>query len=250
MMALVETLPIETSHDIYADLVNQYYCRIRANELHLTPELAAAWEQLQAQYPHMPADEFTPGSTVYRFRRYDSFRFDPTTGELRILPHRDYFQGKDINTVTGGIVRKFSPLTAKIANNPFLQALIRFDFAQFPLDDEMRTGPWQVDVHMIRVIASGNHAGHPTPEGIHRDGAAYVTVHLAELENADGGEVSVYDDGRNLLKSFTLEDVMDAYLFNDAVLWHGVTPIVPVHPHQKAVRSILTFDYHYKPDLA
>ena len=70
--------------------------------------------------------------------------------------------------------------------------------------------------HLIRVTAAAGQPGHPTPEGIHRDGAAFVTVHLAELVNARGGDVSIYDDDRELLTSFRLRREMDSYLFNDA----------------------------------
>lgn len=242
-MALTDTRTIQTQHDIHSDLQQRGYSLITADDLTLSPNIQTAWEQLQSTYPDLPADEFTPGDETYRFRRYDSFTLDPRTGALQVLPHQPYFQDTDINTVTGGIVRDFAPLTDAIANNPFLHELIRFDFAQFPLDEDQRNHPWQVDVHLIRVLARAGREGHPTPEGVHRDGAEYVTVHLAELDNVTGGEVSIYDDDKTFLDSFTLQNVMDAYLFQDSILWHGVTPIEP-RRGQQGVRSILTFDYH------
>jgi hypothetical protein len=243
-MTLTHTLQIEAQHDIYGELLHNHYSLIRSEELYIPPHLQNAWKQLQAEYPAMPVDKFLPDGGAYRFRRYDSFRFNPTNGELELKPHKTYFQDADINHVTGGIVRDFAPLTDTIANNPFLHELIRFDFAQFPIEPHMHSGEWQVDVHLIRVLAQKNQTGHPTPEGIHRDGAEFVTVHLAELDNVTGGESSVYDDDKKHLASFTLQNVMDAYLFNDAVLWHGVIPIHPI-VGDKGVRSILTFDFHY-----
>ncbi len=74
-----------------------------------------------------------------------------------------------------------------------------------------------------------------------------MTVHLAELVNANGGEVSIYADDRKLLTSFRLEQVMDSYLFNDVALWHAAAPIQPFDPAHAALRSILTFDYHHRP---
>lgn len=239
---------ITTTHPIQHELQQVGYSRFDANTLHLSPPMQQAWQQLQAEYPQMPPDEFLPDGGSYRFRRYDSFYFHPTSGELLCLPHRDYFQDKTINEVTGGVVRQFAPLTDSIIRNPFLHELIRFDFAQFPMADDLRRDVWQVDVHLIRVLARQHAKGEPTPEGIHRDGAMFVTVHLAELQNVQGGEVSIYDDGKNHLKSFTLQNVMDAYFFHDAVLWHGVKPIAPIDEGE-GVRSILTFDYHHKPNL-
>lgn len=247
-MTLLHTLQIETSRDIYGELLADTYSQIHADEFHLSPEMRHWWDALVAEYPHMPADEFLPGNGRYRYRRFDRFYFNPNSGELRIMPHVDYFQDTDINQVTGGIVRKFAPLTDTLARNPFLHELIRFDFAQFPMSAELRAGTWQVDVHMIRVVARAGEQGHPTPEGIHRDGGEYVTVHLAELDNVAGGEVSIYDDNRAHLASFTLQNVMDAYLFRDEVLWHGVAPLRPWVGNE-GVRSILTFDYHYRPAL-
>lgn len=247
-MALLNTQQIQTHQDIYGDLLRQNYSRISADDLMLTPEMQSAWQQLQAEYPAMPLDAFLPNGGKYRFRRYDRFYFHPLNSELRLLPHETYFQDTSINHVTGGIVRDFAPLTPTIAQNPFLHELIRFDFAQFPVDAAMRNGTWQVDVHLIRVVARAGESGQPTPEGVHRDGASFVTVHLAELENVGGGQVSIYDDNREFLEAFTLKQVMDAYLFRDEVLWHGVTPIYPL-TGETGVRSILTFDYHYAPNL-
>ncbi|MEO1443697.1 MAG: 2OG-Fe dioxygenase family protein, partial [Chloroflexota bacterium] len=218
---MTHTLQIEAQHDIYGDLLRDNYSIIHAADLHMPAHLQTAWQRLQSEYPAMPADNFLPGNAAYRFRRYDSFTFFPSTGELTLKPHKTYFQDTDINHVTGGIIRDFAPLTETIASNPFLHELIRFDFARFPADAAMRNGEWRVDVHLIRVVAQTGETGHPTPEGIHRDGAEFVTVHIAELDNVSGGEVSIYDDAKNHLASFTLQNVMDAYLFRDSVLWHG-----------------------------
>jgi hypothetical protein len=240
-----------TSKDtIRAQIAEQGYSIVLADDIPLVPALDDAWQRLCAEYEHLPPDHYLPDAGNYRYRRYDSFYFYPETGELTLLPHRDYFQSDDINRVTGGIVRKFAPLTPATVNNPFLRDLIRFDFDRFPLADaEMRYHPWQVDVHQIYVVAEPNTIGQPTPEGVHRDGAAFVTVHIAHLDNADGGIVTIYDDDQQPLASFQLQNVLDSYLFNDAILWHGVTPITSHDGTRPARRGILTFDYHYKPHL-
>lgn len=241
------TQTLTTQHPIRDDIAQKGYSLLRAGALHIADDLRSAWDALQASYPDLPADDFLPDGGRYRFRRYDSFRYEPQNDALTLLPHDDYFQTRDINAVTGGMVRQFAPLTPDIAANPFLHALIRFDFAQFPLSEAQQHQPWRVDVHLIRVMARAGEQGQPTPEGIHRDGAAFVTVHLAELDNADGGDVTVYDDDKRPLASFRLYDVMDAYLFADDRLWHGVTPIQPREASRPGVRSILTFDY--RPDI-
>ncbi len=222
------------------------YALVEAETLTPAWEYPEGWTELAAAYPHLPADEYLPGGARYRFRRYDRFHFDPISGALDLLPHQDYFQSTDINAVTGGIVRKFAPLTPELAANPFMHAMIRWNFAQFPLvDPRWSSGLWQVDAHMIYVVAQPGEHGHPTPEGVHRDGAEFVTVHLAALDNADGGLVTVYDDDKHPLASFQLDHLLHSYLFEDARLWHGVKPITPRDPRQAARRGILTFDYHF-----
>ncbi len=235
---------LKTSRNIKAEIAQRGYSLLRAGDLQISDELLQAWQSLTIDYADLPADDYLPGGARYRFRRYGRFRFSPLNGGLKRLPHQDYFQSADINRVTGGIIRKFAPLMDTTFDNRFLQELIRFDFAQFPLEDFQLEQDWEVQAHLIRVTAAAKEQGRPTPEGIHRDGAAFVTVHLAELVNARGGEVSIYDDERQLLTSFRLEEMLDSYLFNDAILWHAAEPIRPAAPLHGAIRSILTFDYH------
>ena len=235
---------ISCSRDIKGELSATGYSVLRAREIEMSAELRQEWLSLTIDYSDLPPDEHLPGDGKYRFRRYGRFALTPSSGALRRLPHEDYFQSAEINRVTGGYVRKFAPLLDTAFENPFLHALIRFDFQQFPLAEHLLKDDWEVHVHLIRVTASESEQGQPTPEGIHRDGAEYVTVHLAELFNALGGEVSIYADKCDLLTSFRLEQVLDCYLFHDASLWHAAAPIRPLNPAHSAIRSILTFDFH------
>ena len=239
---------INTAHPIRQELEARGYSLVRAAELSMSDELRQAWLSLSIDYADLPPDDFLPGEASYRFRRYGRYCLVPASEELIRLPHENYFQSSDINQVTGGFVRQFAPLLDTTFDNSFLQELIRFDFRQFPIADEMKLFPWEVQVHLIRVTGSSQECGYPTPEGIHKDGAEFVAVHLAELVNADGGDVSVYDNDRNLLAKYRLEQVMDFYLLNDRRRWHQADPIRPKQAAHQAIRSILTFDYHHAPD--
>ena len=241
---MLTTQAIVTAHSIQQDLASTNFSYIFADELQLSEVMQTAWEDLRKCYPDLPPDNYLPNDRKYRFRRYGRFQFETKTGNLTQLPHVDYFQSEEINRVTGGIIRKFAPLTQDIAENPFLQELIRFDFRHFPLNEHQRQQNWVVDVHLIRVVASADEAGHPTPEGIHKDGAEFVTIHLAEHENAEGGTASIYDNDKELIHQLTLTQILDTYIFNDLQTWHKADPIRPIDPAYPAVRSILTFDYH------
>ncbi len=240
---------ITTARDVRSELEAQAYSLVLAPTIVVPPELVLAWEALRAAYPSLPLDEFLPGGLKYRFRRWGKAYYLPSTGEILPLPPADYFQSADINTVTGGIVRRFAPLLPDMVDNPFMQALIRFNMDQFPIRLDQRSAPWQVDIHLIRVVADSTGLGHPTPEGIHKDGAEFVTVHLVELDNAAGGDVTIYDNAKQPLFTFRLASLLDSYLFEDPRVWHAAGPIKPIDPARPAVRSILTFDYHFAPDL-
>jgi len=234
---------ISTIKDVRSEIARAGYSLLRSADLLISDELRQEWLSLSIDYADLPADEHSGDGARHRFRRSGRFRYSPSARELTRLPIEDCVECGDINRVTGGIVRKFAPLLDTTFDNPFLRELIRFDFEQFPLDSTQLRRDWEVQAHLIRVTADSSEQGHPSPEGIHRDGAAFVTVHLAELVNAEGGDVSIYDD-RQLLTSFRLDMVMDSYFFNDAILWHAAEPIVPQSLAHGAIRSILTFDYH------
>lgn len=235
-------------HAVADELRTQGYSLLTPDEIMPVAQYPREMNALLAAYRDLPQDEFLPNGARYRFRRYGRFAYLPAEDTLTPLPHEDYVQSKDINPLVGGVVRRFAPLTPEMVENPFLHALIRFDFGQFPLKPGQIRGAWQVDVHLIRIVATGSDTGEPTPEGIHRDGAAFVTVHLAELENAAGGLATIYDEQRQPLVSIQLGEIMEAYFVDDVRVLHGVTPIRPRGAGQ-AVRSILTFDYHFKPEM-
>ena len=239
---------ISTRHPVQSELAGKGYSLLPAREIDIGDDLRESWLSLSIDYADLPCDEFSPGDSKYRFRRYGRFRFLPASGELTPLPHVEYFQSAEINQVTGGYVRKFAPMLDSTFSNLFLRELIRFDFDLFPASLEQRQSIWEVQVHLIRVTAGAAEQGHPTPEGVHRDGAEYVSVHLAELLNAWGGDVSIYDDDRQLVSSFRLTNIMDSYLYHDAILWQQASPILPIDDLHQALRSILAFDYHLVSD--
>lgn len=239
---------ISTQQPARHELAGQGYSLLRAGQIAISDGLRESWLSLSIDYADLPADEYLPAGGKYRFRRYGRFRFKPASGGLQPLPHVDFFQSADINRVTGGYIRKFAPFLDSTFANAFLRELIRFDFDQFPVQPAQRQAVWEVQAHLVRVVASAQERGHPTPEGMHRDGAQYVAVHLAELVNAHGGDVSLYDDEQRPLASFRLDEILDCYLFHDARLWHQASAISPVNAAHQALRSILTFDYHLMPD--
>ena len=108
------------------------------------------------------------------------------------------------------------------------------------LDD---VADWNVKVHPFR-IRSTDEGGHPTPEGMHRDGVTLVSSLLVGRRNAIGGQSTVCDlDGRELLAT-TLAEPGTPMLGDDRRTLHGVSPIRPIDGSGPAQRDVLviTFD--------
>ena len=80
-------------------------------------------------------------------------------------------------------------------------------------------------------------------EGVHRDGVDYVLVLLIQRHNIASGTTTIHaPDGREL-GSFTLAAPFDAALVDDERVYHGVTPVEPIDPHQPAYRDVLVVTF-------
>lgn len=182
-------------------------------------------------------------------RRFANFYFRPNTQEIQPLPHTVYFQDEMLNHYAGGIERNLAQLKSLTLTNPFLHALIRFNFSYFPLDSVMAEQPWHVDVHQIRIIATSEEEGEPTPEGIHHDENDFICMHLANRRNIMGGVNTVYNNDSMPLASCTLNNPMDSVMIWDPRAMHGVSSVQPQDPAQSATRDMLLIGYNYAPDL-
>ena len=102
-------------------------------------------------------------------------------------------------------------------------------------------GTWHVEVHQFRIEARVGTPGHPTPEGVHRDGVDFVLVLLVSRDNIVSGTTTVY--AGNPLGSFTLTEPLDAALVDDHRVAHGVTAIAPLDPSRPGHRDVLVVTF-------
>lgn len=222
-----------TTHTIHENIAEHGYALVPANSITPYREYPAQWLNLIAALPDLPPDPSADAAHT-RYIRRSSFTFDPLTGE--VLPiQRNHDAEADP-----------APLTPELIANPLLHALIRWDFAQFPIfDQSWQRGTWQVDAHLVSVVVSPDEAAAPLPERVHKNGGAFTAVHLAALDNADGAYVTVYDPDQQPLECFRLNHIMQSYLYDDLNLYHGVTEIRPRDAEHPACRAILRFDFHF-----
>ena len=105
------------------------------------------------------------------------------------------------------------------------------------------TKKWNVKVTPIRIIATRDEAGQPTPEGRHSDGATFITALMIGRHNVAGGESSVYAEDGDSLVTTTLTEPGDILLSDDRRTLHGVTALRPEHIEEPGHRDVLIMAY-------
>lgn len=185
----------------------------------------------------LPADPYVTTEPSYRFRRHARAAFDPGTAELRVLPDGEYLQTAAHNPLFGGMSRQFAAVPWTAGTRAVLGSLIEISASQVL---EL-PGPSLVNVHLVRIVGGPGRPGRPAPEGPHRDGFDYISVHLLGRAVDDGGETSVLDDTGTVLGTVTLRDPLDAIYVDDRRLRHYTSPIVATG--RPAFRDVLLMSF-------
>ena len=66
---------------------------------------------------------------------------------------------------------------------------------------------------------------------------------MVKRQNISSGTTTMHDLEQNTLDSFTLTEPLDVAMVNDRRCMHGVTPIVPIDPMQRAYRDVLVVTF-------
>src|SRR3954447_15061812 len=149
-------------------------------------EFVGSWDAL----PHDPYTSSSGSGT--RRRRYG--RCAVLAEGIKVLPPAPFVQSDEVNPIFGGIERRFADLDPAFGSSPVLGSLIRMLCRCIPpLPDPMAY--LNLGIHQIRVQASADAVGLPTPEGIHQDGHRYVAQVFILRNGVDGGRSTFYEDG-------------------------------------------------------
>jgi hypothetical protein len=226
------------------------YALVAGGDLPIDPALRQFEATLAAEWECLEIDKYLRMGARFRERRYDRFRYLPSTGSVTLRPHRPYFQSMEANGYGGGIQREVAPLTTSTLENPLLMSLIGFDFQQFPVAPGRLDQPWDVQCHQFRIVGRAAELGEPTPEGPHRDEVDFGAIHLMSRSNVAGGNSQVFNpDSDELLADFCLENIMDTMYWADSKVLHAVTPISAQDDDQQALRDVLILGYQHAPAL-
>ncbi len=195
---------------------------------------ASYWSRL------MPDRHMGDGGT-YRLRRYGAFDA-PAGSARRQLPHGPYEQPKYINRLNGDIARVFDPLEAAFVSHQLLNRLLDWLTALYD-QCEGRAQHWNIRLHPYRIVAKADEKGHPTPEGLHRDGVDYIVSMMVSRRNVVGGETTVTDNNQQVLWQRTLQKPLDILIGKDAHTMHVVSPVAPEDAGQEAYRDVLVIAF-------
>jgi hypothetical protein len=197
------------------------------------------WTRFARHWQQLVPDPYAAELGVQRLRRYGQYAV--RDGVARRVPIGVFAQPEDSNPLYVGRDREFEPLTESFDADPLLHKVIRLLARMAAALDDVEE--WNVKVHPFRIRSAADGDGHPTPEGMHRDGVTLVTSLLIGRRNAIGGESTVCDlTGRQLLKA-TLAEPGTLMLGDDRRTVHGVSPIRPVDGSGPAQRDVLVITF-------
>jgi hypothetical protein len=182
---------------------------------------------LNADWAHLPPDDFLKDGGRYRRRRHACFTVQ--AGQVQQVPHRAHWQPVEYNALHGGMERWFAPMeAATVTRNAWQRLLVILaDVSDAVFAQGQTPLPWFVEAHQFRIDTTDG-IGRPTPEGAHRDGVDLVAVFLVGREGVKGGETRVFEAKGPNGQRFTLTEPWSLLLLDDARMIHESTPIQPV----------------------
>ncbi|MEJ5022931.1 2OG-Fe dioxygenase family protein [Ochrobactrum vermis] len=217
------------------------YVRLSQAVMHqmLDAEAIVEWPGFKASWNALPTDEYMADGGDYWRRRFAVFLIGPNF--IWRKPHRPHYQAREHNSLNGGVERWFAPVESAVTNSFLLNAVLRAAHSFFDRARDKRL--WYADMHQFRIEASSDHAGLPTPEGLHRDGVDWVFMMAVDRREVIGGVSSIHAPDGAEIASFTLEEPFEAVLLDDRRLLHGVTPIYPRDKTTNGHRDVLVVTF-------
>ncbi len=170
-------------------------------------------------FTRLPRDPYIQGN--FRKRRFSRFRGPPEN--LTRLDHKFFEQSARVNKLAGGVKRDFEELEAGLIDLPEFKVLVA-KFVDFSKVDPVTT---ELGVHQIRVVASPDEQGEPTPEGIHQDGFDFVGIFCIKRRNLIGAETHLYSDPEKPPIFAKELQPGEFVLVNDRKLFHYTSALYP-----------------------
>lgn len=238
-------MTVDAASDFSGQLLEQGFARVAAAQFKhwLKDADWQDWPDFAASWNDLGVDTYMADGGRYRHRRFEVYAV--SASGMQRKPPQPHYQSRDYNPLNGGIERWFQPFADSIARHPLLLNILRSCEQLFSSLTPAASRPeqWHVECHQFRIEAQPGVHGKPTPEGLHRDGVDWVLVLLIARENIAEGVTTIYDQRQQPIGTFTLTEPGDAAFVDDARVYHGVTPVRPLHADKPAYRDVLVVTF-------
>jgi hypothetical protein len=214
-----------------------------SDEWTLNRKHADDWKDFLASWDRLVVDKYMKIGDTYRERRFCKYLVDASAMSFTELDDFAFYQPGAINSYAGDVRREFSPIAPEIRKSRILVEIVKACLEAILISADAPARLWGVYVHQIRINCNGSITGQPTPEGLHRDGHDFVSMHLMGRTRVEGGRSHICDKHGRSLTAVTLENRMDGFLINDRAVLHGVSPITPAST-EGGHRDMLIIDYN------
>ncbi|MEV8457194.1 2OG-Fe dioxygenase family protein [Streptomyces sp. NPDC052095] len=226
-MHILHDTALSTETDVPGTIVRDGFALLRGDQLHIPETVADAVQPFVDSYDDMPIDPYLPDGGRYRYRRHTRYAYHVGTGEMRVKENPGYFQSLENNPFAGGQWRKYEELEDSVRYNPFLTSLFAFNVSQLPAKD---VEWWEIQAHCVRIVARPGVLGRPTPEGTHRDGCTFISLHMVRRSNVTGGETRVYTPEGEPVVETLFTEAFDSLFAEDVRIRHGVGDVSIADP--------------------
>ena len=189
---------------------------------------------LAESFENLPIDRYVSSDSVYRARRYSLLRYKDK--KCNVQPEPVFCQDKKINFYLGGIKRKYSPVKSNVISYLKDKVISKFVNEVLPYNN------YNIGIHQIRIMVSGNTSSIVTPEGFHHDGMDYLAILPFARYNIENGCTSILDPSTNVILYSKKLLVGDVLLINDKLYKHYTSPI-KARTNRKGYRDVFIFTF-------
>ncbi|WP_139413423.1 2OG-Fe dioxygenase family protein [Bartonella mastomydis] len=211
---------------------------IKANEITDLALLKKSWD-------YLPIDPYMKKDDTYRRRCFGKFIVDIVNKTIDFVDDNTFFQSSEINRYAGGIERKLPKMSDVISSNIVLRKIIENTLNAFLMYKKKESNVWDVFVHQFRIESKKGMQGNPTPEGIHKDGHTFISMHMIGRYNIEGGTSYIYDENRNKIKEIVLKGNLESILLDDMEMYHSASVISSIND-EDGFRDLMVIDYREK----
>jgi hypothetical protein len=214
------------------------YRLVAGSEFEMTPDEQVSFGLFAREFDMVEPDAYMPETPPMRYRRHLRFIYEPTIRELHRPPHTPYVQSSQYNAMFGDVRREFPPASESVATGAFLLGLLKVNLEQIGWNSERA----EIHTHFVRTVGRPQQPGEPAPEGLHRDGFPFISIHLIGRRNVRGGTTELITESGDVVFRGELSGQLDSLYVRDDRVLHTTSA---THPAGKgnAVRDVLLCSY-------